>query len=299
MLSKNQLKLINSLKLKKYRKIKRLFFAEGVKLVNDILCSSIKVKSIFATVQWISDNSNLYNNPDINRDKNIIFKINEDELNKISSLSSPNQVLAIFEIPQYEIDYKSVFSRLSLALDNIKDPGNLGTIIRIADWFGIENIFCSPETVDAYNPKVIQATMGSISKVKVHYIDLVDLILRLKTYIEKSVGSLQKAVSNNNCKMQTANCKLFESFPIYGTFPRQAGTSLEGDNIYTKSLTHKGLILLGNESDGISENLRKYITTKLYIPAYPISSEMQTKPESLNVAVTAGIVCSEFRRRQG
>lgn len=296
MLSKNQIKLINSLKLKKYRKIRRLFLAEGVKLVNELLASHIKVKTIFATFQWISNNMHLSN-----KFKDIIYKIDEDELKRISSLTSPNQILAIFEMPQYEIDYKFISSHLSLALDNIKDPGNLGTIIRIADWFGIENIFCSPETVDLYNPKVIQATMGSISRVKVHYIDLVDLILKLKIYIEKRIDrtssdSHQEAVSNNcpDTAKQTVpqwRDKPFESFPIYGAF-------LDGDNIYKKPLTQNGLVILGNESDGISEKIKNYITDKLYIPTYPILGKMQTKPESLNVAVTTGIVCSEFRRWQ-
>ena len=146
---------------------------------------------------------------------------------------------------------------LCLALDDIQDPGNLGTIIRLADWFGIENIFCSHGTVDVYNPKVIQATMGALARVKLHYCDLVKLITSVK------------------------------DIPIFGTF-------LDGNNIYGEDLSKNGLIIMGNEGNGVSKEVSKLINKKLYIPNYPTSRETS---ESLNVAIATAIVCAEFRRR--
>jgi TrmH family RNA methyltransferase len=166
--------------------------------------------------------------------------------------------MGIFRQPRHDADITAPERELCLALDSVQDPGNLGTIIRIADWFGIENIFCSQGTVDAYSPKTVQATMGAIGRVKVHYVDLPSFIETIK-----------------------------ERAPLYGTF-------LDGDDIYGKKLENRGLVIMGNEGNGISEECRKHITEKLFIPNYPVGRETS---ESLNVSVATAIICSEFRRR--
>jgi TrmH family RNA methyltransferase len=146
--------------------------------------------------------------------------------------------------------------KLSLALDTVQDPGNLGTIIRIADWFGIEHVLCSKETVEVYNPKVVQATMGALARVSVHYVDLVEVLKET-------------------------------SLPVYGTF-------LEGEDIYGEALSAEGVIVMGNEGNGVSEEVKKLVSRKLYIPNFPKGRETS---ESLNVAVATAITCAEFRRR--
>lgn len=247
MISKNQAKLIRSLELKKNREREKLFVAEGPKVVGDLLAAGYKARIL------IDD---------------------EEDVRKVSFLQHPQGVLAVFEIPdttQFTIGQKELASTdylpsqgrtggvpLSLALDGIQDPGNLGTIIRIADWFGIETIYCSKGTADVYNPKVVQATMGSIARVKVVYTDLADLIDSLP-----------------------------EGTPVYGTL-------LDGENIYEQRLSPNGLIVMGNEGNGISPEIRKKITHKLLIPNF------NTNPngaDSLNVAIATAITCSEFKRK--
>ena len=165
--------------------------------------------------------------------------------------------MGIFRQPQYDTDTTTPQRELCLALDNVQDPGNLGTIIRIADWFGIENIFCSTGTADIYNPKTIQATMGAIGRVRVHYVDLPEMLASLKG----------KA-------------------PIYGTF-------LDGEVVYTKKLEKHGVIVMGNEGNGIGDECSRHITERLLIPSYP---EGRATSESLNVSVATAIICNEFRR---
>lgn len=247
-LSKQKIKYIHSLELKKNRKEEKAFLAEGPKLVSDLL-ENFKCRYLAATSEW------LHKNPAIHADE--ISEVTSEELFRASLLKNPQHVLAIFEQPDYEINYEIVRNSLCLVLDDIQDPGNLGTIIRLADWFGIEHIFCSPNTVDVYNPKVIQATMGGIARVKVHYIALQQLI--------------------NTCK----------NTPVYGTF-------LDGENIYAQPLSSNGLIIMGNEGNGISNELKPFINRKIYIPNYP--SNRKTS-ESLNVAIATAIVCAEFRRQ--
>ena len=242
-LSKNQIKFICSLHQKKHRTENGLFIAEGEKVVKELLLSSLKIESIYATKNFA----------DQNQEFNTTI-ITEDELTKISALTTPNEVLAIAQIPHYKIDRKEIADSLSLVLDEIQDPGNLGTIIRIADWFGIKNIICSENSVDPFNPKVVQATMGSIFRVKIHHTDL-------KLFLE------------------TEN-----SLEIYGAV-------LNGENIYEEKLTGKGLIILGNESKGISKELLPFITHKIKIPSHDHS-----KAESLNIASATAIICYEFRR---
>lgn len=255
MFSKNKIKFINSLKKTKYRELEHLFFAEGEKLADELLKSNIKITNILATKEWIEANNDLLKNQKAELDE-----ITESDLQKISSLSTPNKVLIIAEQPNYTYKPEVIAKKLSILLDDINDPGNLGTIIRIADWFGIENIFCTPTSVDLYNPKVVQSTMGAICRIKVHYKDLPDLISEFKT---------------------------FESFAIYGTF-------LEGNIIYDEPLADHGFIVMGSESHGISDKIKPLITNKLFIPNFPVG---QKSSESLNISVATAIVCSEFRRR--
>ena len=169
MLSKNQIKLINGIKIKKLRTVHGLFLAEGTKIVPEILRSDFKVHSLYATAAWLGENKELLSK----LDQHIVFKVSDKELERISGLTSPNEVLLLAVIPDYEFPVFSEFSQnLTLVLDEVKDPGNLGTIIRIADWFGIKYIICSEDSVDVYNPKVVQATMGSVTRVKVFYRNL-------------------------------------------------------------------------------------------------------------------------------
>ncbi|OIP81921.1 MAG: RNA methyltransferase [Porphyromonadaceae bacterium CG2_30_38_12] len=249
MISKNQIKLIQSLQHKKNRDELGLFVAEGSKLVLDLL-PAFQHKWLFATEDWLFE----HDSPDTP-----IEKISQEEFKKISSQKSPQGVLAVFEKPKQNLQSKSHTEQLCLALDDVQDPGNLGTIIRIADWFGIENIFCSLHSADAFSPKTVQSTMGSLARVKVYYIDLLDFINKLPT-----------------------------GHPIYGTF--MAETS-----IYNQKLNTKGLIVLGNEGNGISEAIANHVTQRITIPNFPKNN---ATAESLNVAVAAAIVCSEFRRNK-
>ena len=187
-----------------------------------------------------------------------IIEVTEEELTKASFLCHPQQVLAVFKTLDSHVDTNLLTSKLTIVLDGVQDPGNLGTIIRIADWFGIENVICSADTADTYNPKVVQATMGSIARVNVTYMNLSVLF-----------DSLPK------------------DFPIYGTL-------LEGDNIYNQELTEVGLIVMGNEGKGISPTIRNVVNRALRIPNYP---EGRATADSLNVAIATAIVCAEFRRR--
>jgi len=237
MISKNQIKFVRQLEQKKYRRKEGLFVAEGPKVVGDLLRAGFNAQEIYATKEWNSNGKR-------------IQEVTEEELRKVSFLQHPQQVLALFEIPSAKL---SSDSTLSLALDDVQDPGNLGTIIRIADWFGISTIYCSENTVDAWSPKVVQATMGSIARVNIVYTDLKELI-------------------------QNA------SVPVYGTL-------LDGQNIYTQELSQEGIIVMGNEGNGISQTIRPLINRKLLIPQF------HEGPESLNVAIATAITCSEFRRR--
>jgi TrmH family RNA methyltransferase len=249
MLSKNQIKLIKSLESKKFRKRESLFVAEGPKVVGDLLRAGYQPHSIYATPQCSLSNIPCSTS-------NIQFStITDDELHRISFLQHPQEVLAIFHIPTPQ-ESDILPSDICLALDGVQDPGNVGTIIRIADWFGISHIFCSLDTADIYNPKVVQATMGSLAHISVTYCDLVPL--------------LRKA-----------------TVPIYGTL-------LDGQDIYQQPLSREGIIVMGNEGNGISSEVRQLVTHKLLIPNFNKNSETA---ESLNVAIAAAITCSEFRRR--
>lgn len=257
MISKAKLKLIHSLENKKGRREHGLFVAEGPKVVGDLL-SRFPVKLVVAIDEWVKDNKDHLQDTEI-------IAVDADELRKASLLQHPQQVLALFELPEDKAEPADVLpllraendQQLSLALDGVQDPGNLGTIIRVADWFGIEEIFCSLNTVDAYSPKVIQATMGSIARVRVHYTDLEQLIHSLPN-----------------------------DYPVYGTL-------LDGEDIYSQQLTRGGLIVMGNEGNGISPAIRPLINHRLLIPNYP---KGRPTADSLNVAIATAITCAEFRR---
>jgi len=252
MISKNKKKFLTSLQQKKYRKKYTAFMGEGHKINFDLLTENISCLEIFATREWIDENT------DILPEK--VTEVTIAELKNISTLKSPPPVIGVYEMKSFEPDVKGLKDVLLLALDGVQDPGNMGTIIRIADWFGIKNVICSEDTADVYNPKVVQATMGAIARVKVHYVDLPEFI---DDYKNKS------------------------GLPVYGTF-------LEGENIYGKTLSGTGMIVMGNEGKGISREIEKLITDKLFIPNYPLGAPTS---ESLNVAVATAVVCSEFRRR--
>ena len=248
MLSKNKIKYIRSLEQKKQRKEEKAFLAEGSKLVGD-LSGHFHCLLVAGTTQWIEKNPNFPTDE--------FIEVSHEELTRASLLKSPKDVLAVYEIPTYGFPKEAPKTDLCLALDDVQDPGNLGTIIRIADWFGIEHIFCSQGTVDTFNPKTVQATMGALARVKLHYCNLGELIDSL------------------------------EDTPVYGTF-------LDGTDMYKEALSEKGLIVMGNEGNGISAEIARKINRKILIPNFPAGCETS---ESLNVAVATAIVCAEFRRR--
>lgn len=250
MISKALLKNIKSLELKKFRKESGLFIAEGSKTVMDLLAAGVEAERLIATEEWFATHKITEN-----IDRTVA---SEEELKRASFLRTTQGVMCIFRQPSWEMDLTAPEHALCLALDNVQDPGNLGTIIRIADWFGIEDIYCSEGSADVYNPKVIQATMGAIGRVRVHYTDLPALISSLKG-----------------------------KTPVYGTF-------LDGKDIYSATLSANGLIVMGNEGNGIGDACASLITEKLLIPNYPAG---RATSESLNVSTATAIVCSEFRRR--
>ncbi|CAM3509999.1 RNA methyltransferase [Flavobacterium saliperosum] len=225
---------------KKYRKQQQLFFAEGIKVIQELLNSNFELEHLFVTDAVF---------PEVSKIK--ISTVTEAELKKISALTTPNNCLALFKIPN---ERPISENGLIIALDDIRDPGNLGTILRLCDWFGIRQVVCSAETVDIYNPKVVQATMGSITRVNVTYTDVAD-------YIEKT------------------------KLPVFGTF-------MDGENIYKSKLPSEGVIVMGNEANGISPEIEKLTENRIAIPRF---GDLQ-QTESLNVATATAIILSEFKR---
>jgi TrmH family RNA methyltransferase len=251
MLSKNKIKFIHSLKIKKYRDIHSLFIAEGIKTFEELTAGGMKPVFVSATADF-------FRTREFDKSTEIV-EITREELQKISLQVTPSDVLALFEIPKILFDFDTLGSQLSLFLDDVQNPGNLGTIIRTAEWFGIGTIFCTRETADVYNPKVVQATMGGIARVNVVYVDA-DAF-----FAETEIRNI----------------------PVFGAF-------LDGENIYTAELNPTGIIVLGNEGNGISAKTEKHITKRIFIPPFPENAE---SVESLNVAVAGAIICSEFRRK--
>lgn len=252
MISKQTIEMIRSLKDHKGRELAGLFTAEGSKLVFDLLKTSLIPAGIFMTAEGLSTCDSGLLPVDA-------VQVSAKEMERISSFKNPSTVLALFKIPAVIPFTKDSFQGLNLVLDRIQDPGNLGTIVRMADWFGISHLFCSPDCADLYNPKCVQSTMGALARIQIHYLALSEL--------------LKQAAVNK--------------IPVYGTY-------MEGENVFETELSSNALIVLGSEGKGISPELSPYLTKKISIPAYPADNR---ELESLNVAVSASIICAEFRRR--
>lgn len=248
MLTKNTIKFIQSLQKKRNRDSEGCFAAEGDRLVKDFI-SFCRCRILVCTESFLASLPQI---PDVEE----LIICDKAQLEKLSTQKSAQNAIAVFYQLKHEFSPLLLEGKLSLALDTVQDPGNLGTIIRIADWFGITHVVCSRETVDVYNQKTIQATMGALGRVQVHYTDLAELL---------SATDL----------------------PVYGTF-------LDGTNLYTEELTPHGIIVMGNEGNGISPAIEASVTKKLLIPGYP---EENPLCESLNVGVATSIICAEFRRR--
>lgn len=249
MLSNKQLKYIRSLHQRKYRQKYHNFIAEGEKIIDEILSGASKsVEAIYAIPEWIEGNGELVKNGGFQ-----VVEIEENELKKISLLNTPNKVLGIFRKPDYEMDFETVKNDFSLYLDDIRDPGNMGTILRIADWFGIEYVFCSKGCVEVFNPKVVQATMGAFLRVKTLGLEFDELL--------SDLGGKK----------------------IYGAI-------LGGESIYEADLSGKSMLVIGNESRGISPVIQEKLTKGISIPKHERGGA-----ESLNASVATGILCAHFR----
>ena len=246
-MTKAEIQLVRALADKRGRTEHGLFVAEGEKLIGELRGSHLKVRKIFAL-------EGVFAGPEVET-------VAPRDMERLSLLKTAANSLAIVETPRYGLDMRSLAGRLTLALDDVQNPGNLGTIVRLADWFGIADIICSEASADCFNPKVVQATMGAILRVRVHYTDLGAFL--------HDAGAA--------------------GLPVYGTF-------LEGENIDGTTLTEEGVVVMGNEGRGISQAAARAVTHKLFIPPYPTD---RRGSESLNVAMATGIVCSEFRRRAG
>lgn len=249
-LTNNIRRLVKSLGEAKYRKEYGLFVAEGPKCVFELV-DFFKPIYLFATQKWIEDNQHLVQG-------RTITPVTSADIQRMSQLRAPQPVIGVFEIPKQSQPDDSIKESLVLALDRVQDPGNLGTIMRIADWYGIHTILASADTVDVFNPKVVQATMGGIARVKIHYVDLPETLKRLSRFM-----------------------------PIYGT-------SLSGDNLYSMPLESRGVIVMGNEGRGVSAEVEKCVSNRLFIPSYPAGAE---RVESLNVSMATAVIVAEFRRR--
>lgn len=251
MLTRGNIQQIVSLRQKKYRKELGLFVAEGQRLVSELMSSHLAVAEIYYTSNFEIK---------LTLDSKVAATlVSESEMKRISSLTTPTPVLALVEIPLYSSEPINPVNQLVLALDSIQDPGNMGTILRLADWFGIDNIICSADTADIFSPKVVQASMGAIARIKVHYCDLPTQLLAYS-----------------------------KSSPIFGTY-------LEGESIYDLPRVESGFIVMGNEGNGITPEVGSYVSKKIHIPGF---AGDRARVESLNVAMATAIVLSEFRRKQ-
>lgn len=246
-MTKNDIQLIRSLSDKKGRAETGLFLAEGAKLVEEMLASDLQVERVLA----VGEAAGRFPGE----------VISAQQMQRISALKTPTDVAALVRIPARRLSVEKACEDLCLVLDGVQDPGNMGTILRLADWFGIREVVCSPHSADCFNPKVVQATMGAIARVQVHY-----------TELEAFLAEAARL-----------------DVPVYGTF-------LDGGNIYDARLTERGVVVMGNEGRGISPEVARYVSDRLYIPPYPPGNPTS---ESLNVAVATAIVCAEFRRPRG
>ncbi|MDR1454616.1 MAG: RNA methyltransferase [Tannerella sp.] len=248
MVSKAKIKWIHSLEMKKNRDREQLFVAEGNKLVSELV-GALECEWMLAEPSWMATQGHL--------PAKTLEVAEEGDIRKVSLLKSPQQVLAVFRRPAPGLEEADPANGLILALDGVQDPGNLGTILRLADWFGIEHVVCSPDTADAFGPKAIQASMGAPARVGVHY------------------AALEIFLNDR----RTA--------PRYGAFT-------EGDSLYEAPLSPNGILVMGNEGNGIRPSVEALVDTRLRIPPWPAS---RTGAESLNVALATAIICAEFRRR--
>ena len=251
MLTKATIRLVTSLRQRKFRRQEGLFVAEGPRLIGELL-PVFRCRLLLATEEWAKDNTAA-----IGVHPSEI--ITHDELSRISALQTPQQVVALFEIPSFSAPDAPSLKGLHIALDGVQDPGNFGTIIRVADWFGIHHLWCSSQTADVWNPKVVQATMGGIARVQVHYVELPSFLSSLPS-----------------------------GFPVYDT-------KLDGQSLWHEPLSGDGIIVMGNEGNGVSDEVSALCQRHLFIPNYQSD---QPTTESLNVAMATGIVLAEFRRRQ-
>lgn len=224
MLSKARIKIIQSLHLKKYRNELKLFVVEGKKQVAELLTSNYQISCLIATHNWAMQHAQYITN------NTELITVSDDELKKVSLLQAPQDVLALVQMPDLNYLPELLINNFTIVLDGIQDPGNLGTIVRIADWYGIKNIVCSLDCVDIYNPKTIQATMGSFARVNVYYIDLIEVLNQI-------------------------------DLPVYGAL-------MQGESLHTVQLHKNALLIIGNEGKGISENLLQYITNPITIPKF-------------------------------
>jgi len=258
MISSARSKLLRSLQHKKYRDQHLLFLVEGEKMVRELTANApdqrFRIREIYATPQWIDRNAEEVQFTDIE-----LVEATQAEIKKVSTLVSPQPVVALVSRPDCKLEMEELLPTPVLAFESIRDPGNLGTIIRTADWYGMYHIVCSPDSTDVFNPKVVQSTMGAFARVKVHYLDL-------RTLLDSPVLK-EKAV--------------------YGTY-------LEGENIYETQLEPAPLILFGNESHGLSDQLDKHIQHRISIPSFSTKGKGS---ESLNVASSVAVLCSEIKRR--
>jgi TrmH family RNA methyltransferase len=255
LLSKAKIQLIRSLEQKKFRAQHGLFVMEGDKAVRELLISSLTTEYLLAKPAWLKQL------PDrLSAKANQVIEINDRELSQISFMKTPNQAVALARIPEYTLDATELTGCLSLYLNRVQDPGNLGTMIRLADWFGIRHVLCDEGCADPFHPKTVQSTMGSIIRVKTYQVD----------------ESFFQQLKNQ-----------YPDFPVYGTF-------LDGENLYHAPLSSQAVIVMGNESKGIGGEAAQYVNRSLLIPPYPPG---EPASESLNVATAAAIVCAEFRRR--
>ena len=253
MVSKNTIKLIKSLALKKNRLKQNLFLVEGDKNVSEVLASNFCVENLLATSKFLDDNKALI------KKAKLVTEATQQEIELASLLKNPQNSIAICTLPKSKEIPNNFKTDFCIYLDDIQDPGNLGTIIRICDWFGMNQLFCSPKTADLFNPKVIQASMGSFCRIEVFYTPF------------ETVAKLAKN----------------ENFPILGAF-------LEGENLYKQKLPKKAIVVVGNEGNGISKEVKNKIEQKIKIPEF---SQNATSAESLNVSVATAIICSEFKRQ--
>lgn len=258
-MTKAEIQLVRSLDDKRARDEAGLFVAEGEKLVREIVASGLRVRKVYFTDGDFGIGAE---------------RVTAKDMERATRLKTPANCLALVEIPQHILDPEALQTRLTLALDGVQNPGNMGTIIRLADWFGIRDILCSTDSADCWSPKVVQATMGAITRIAVHYCDLAE-----------TIGSLGINIDANRSAMTGAAA--VPALPVFGTF-------LDGENIYEAALPATGIIVLGSEGRGISPGIERLVARRLFIPPYPADSHGS---ESLNVAIAAAIVCSEFRRR--